>query len=948
MKPVNNWFAEMSELMTQPTDAGLRKENSLLDSEFKLDEKTVEFVKNYSTSKAAMTTLDNEEPAEHEDSDVNMTNRIPAAEKGKGYWVQFRELVEQPALVVPLIVEPKKPTMVLKSSAGATLKRKRRERELDEQLENKRKAYQTLLAMKEELKLQIALKESALKAERALEKQKGLEAALRRSRAESHACRTSEPSSSKYKDSGRECPMSSVTQSKAAEMSKSVEDPTTLASIGRSTERVKSLTEELRKQDEGGIRNPGTTQPSLSTLKSTQLTRRSHARGLVSRECSGSGHARGKGVTQDTMSDPNERLWSPPSDSETSTRPSATLSSDESERGRKKKTRHRKSLTRKERQAAIKAVRINKPHGYHGEVIYNKYDTWIEDFRDWRDLHELNEYGTMVAMSMVLTGEAKEWYNLNVRGNERDWHLEDVSEAMFEDIFPDNFASVLRRTFEGAKQNDASLKIWYKYLMKLSKRVQYVNEHELCRRFWQGSATYLQKEWAKIGLREEDTSTTVEVMLESGLRFERARGYELATERQTSFNSRGLKDVTPKAHPNDYLYNDEQPLMSQSEQNRQKNEEGDSSETYQSSENETSDGGHKSKEDEYSTEEEEHTSDAPREDEAVTSEGPNEDEVSDEGHNPEEDADPTDEGNSTKYRRDQMRMKGRCFECGRQGHIARNCPQRNANLWRMQDDETLYVYNASLLSDSEGASDPESEASSNTDTSEMSALMGVGLWGMKIEQPQHQQKAKGNRQRVYKCENSSEGDDSPGEVMEPKRGRGRLRKSVLSATIKPTEEPTSRESNVVLSASEESERDDKPTEKRRGEDDKPELLRESVSQMVTQSDPRMHCSIYHIQHDSSVRQNPECVGKKHQDRTSLPFPDPNPSQRSQNHIILQLQLEVPKTSSKSPQITRQLSIIYHPCDEGTTTMSRTIRQKTPELSKFQIALIRPSNPPSAM
>lgn len=54
------------------------------------------------------------------------------------------------------------------------------------------------------------------------------------------------------------------------------------------------------------------------------------------------------------------------------------------------------------------------------------------------------KYSTMVAMSMVLTGDAKDWYILNVRGHEKEWRLEDVSVEMYQGLFPDEQASFLR------------------------------------------------------------------------------------------------------------------------------------------------------------------------------------------------------------------------------------------------------------------------------------------------------------------------------------------------------------------------------------------------------------------------------------------------------------------------------------------------------------------------
>jgi hypothetical protein len=65
-------------------------------------------------------------------------------------------------------------------------------------------------------------------------------------------------------------------------------------------------------------------------------------------------------------------------------------------------------------------------------------------------------------------------------------------------------------------------------------------------------------------------------------------------------------------------------------------------------------------------------------------------------------------------------------------------------------------------------------------------------------------------------------------------------------------------------------------------------LKESASQTATQSDPRTHYSIYHIQPDSNVCQNPECVGKKHQDThiPAIPRPEPVSTIPKSHHIAV--------------------------------------------------------------
>lgn len=207
-------------------------------------------------------------------------------------------------------------------------------------------------------------------------------------------------------------------------------------------------------------------------------------------------------------------------------------SSSEDDSGSKRADK-RRERDKKARKAAIKAIHLNRPRGYDGEAVYDKYESWMDTFMDWRN------------------GDAKDWYILNVRGHEKEWRLEDVSVEMYQGLFPDEQASFLREAFEKSRQGEKSLKKWHRSLGKLSKRVKFVTEHEFRRRFWYGSAIYLQSEWAKIGLHPEKESTTIAAMLEAGLRFERARKYEETAAKRIELNAVRPKRVAFVSEPDD-------------------------------------------------------------------------------------------------------------------------------------------------------------------------------------------------------------------------------------------------------------------------------------------------------------------------------------------------------------------------------------------------------------
>lgn len=84
-----------------------------------------------------------------------------------------------------------------------------------------------------------------------------------------------------------------------------------------------------------------------------------------------------------------------------------------------------------------------------------------------------------------------------------------------------------------------SVKQWYRQLTRIARRVTVITPHAIMRRFWKGSASYLQEKWVEKGWNPEDPNLHIESLYESALRFERARQYQKAEEaRQRSQRGR--------------------------------------------------------------------------------------------------------------------------------------------------------------------------------------------------------------------------------------------------------------------------------------------------------------------------------------------------------------------------------------------------------------------------
>lgn len=189
---------------------------------------------------------------------------------------------------------------------------------------------------------------------------------------------------------------------------------------------------------------------------------------------------------------------------------------------------------RKERKKGRNALKDLKPSIYHGDASFERFEAWAEEVQEWRDDFDLSEYATVTTMRHLVAKSAKEWYRMNVRGKEEKWGVDALMDALFDDVFPSNFAEVMRETFDAAHQGSYPVKRWYRHLTRIARRVTVITPHEIMRKFWKGSAPYLQEKWAEMGWSAEDPELKIESLYESALRYERARGFQKAEQNRRS------------------------------------------------------------------------------------------------------------------------------------------------------------------------------------------------------------------------------------------------------------------------------------------------------------------------------------------------------------------------------------------------------------------------------
>lgn len=185
----------------------------------------------------------------------------------------------------------------------------------------------------------------------------------------------------------------------------------------------------------------------------------------------------------------------------------------------------------RERKAASKALAIGKPIPWNGKPVYDTFDRWVDQVDEWRRNHNLSEFAVIATMGFLLDGAAKDWYNAAVRDGEHEWMLEELTSALFTDMFPPDIDSSLRAMFIQAEQGNNHLRDWYKYVMKLAWRVPNLSEHDIRRQFMKGANDWLQEKCAEAGYTPEDPNVSFQMLLDSGQRFERARAIRIA-ERQ--------------------------------------------------------------------------------------------------------------------------------------------------------------------------------------------------------------------------------------------------------------------------------------------------------------------------------------------------------------------------------------------------------------------------------
>jgi hypothetical protein len=278
------------------------------------------------------------------------------------------------------------------------------------------------------------------------------------------------------------------------------------------------------------------------------------------------------------------------------------------------------------------------------------FDKWVDQVDEWKRQHELTEYTVIATMGFLLTDDAKDWFKTHVRDKESQWTLKELNSALFDEQFPADVDMTLHEMWKAAEQGAHSLRQWHKYLTKLYERVPNLSLHDLRRRFMEGANGWLREKWAEEGFKPEDPKLKVAFLLEIGQRFEQAREIHAKTRSQTVSKSREMDAPTSEN-------TDIRDPLGQNEH-------------HSGPESQEKGRGHPQRQGQDGSK---------RRDAQGPSGGR-----------------PNLKGPSAKEKAE-LWAKDRCFECGQQGHMQRNCSKRREMTpTHKSRAEKPMVYNASL------------------------------------------------------------------------------------------------------------------------------------------------------------------------------------------------------------------------------------------------------------
>lgn len=264
---------------------------------------------------------------------------------------------------------------------------------------------------------------------------------------------------------------------------------------------------------------------------------------------------------------------------------------------------------------AISAMKVKNPLTYSGVANLDVFDQWVYSVKLWKSLLDLEDKWAVRLVGNFLTDKANVFYMKHVAMKPKKWKLRTIFQALFEYCFPPDYKLQLRRQLMRSYQGKKPFRDFARDVETQTKHFPDIQKRQLVQVIWDGAQQYIRLEWVKAGCSPESTPLTELV--------KKAVRYEAAESLRRRENNHGT-------YSNDSGSNSfgNKPLSSSLDKMKSGGRE--------------SDNGNKTK-----------------------------------FTRPTAGKFQERKPRLTKQEMNELRAQGRCFECKKEGHDARNCPTRH-------------------------------------------------------------------------------------------------------------------------------------------------------------------------------------------------------------------------------------------------------------------------------
>lgn len=277
-------------------------------------------------------------------------------------------------------------------------------------------------------------------------------------------------------------------------------------------------------------------------------------------------------------------------------------------------------------------LKPTRPFTYNGEENYEKFQKWVYECSVFMKDAQVSKKRQVSQLSPSLGGRAADFFTHEVIQNPRKkWVLSKFIKALFNHCFSSNFRTETRSKFMECKQKGHPIKEYARELLVLSKTVGKIDKGTFSTTFWRGADDWLRAKWADRGLNPEKVS--FKDLLKYGERFEKGRQY--AKGETGRIRSNPKREETPKESKKDFNSNNSKKRKY----------------TYKNS-----------------PPSEEHPRSKPKH------------QNTEKGKAPSQNQSTRDKQGQrlSPQELDRRRSENLCFNCGKSGHMSRDCPDKNS------------------------------------------------------------------------------------------------------------------------------------------------------------------------------------------------------------------------------------------------------------------------------